>query len=1027
MTIKVSAKYVLDIDLNSEVKFFDTNNKLTALNIISDTGGYTFNINGKTLTITNGINTITVANASKLKYYKTLNDSEFKDIISDGLFNNIAPIEINRTKLNIKGATNYNDTIDLHTVSDLTKIVNKQPVLKTCDDKGFSVDGGKGNDTIIGSMYSDTIKGGTGNDFIDGNFGNDTINSGDGNDFITGGTGNDKLTGGKGEDTFIFLSGDGVDTITDADYSDTIQITGTNKEEIRFGKNGNSLEIYYDDSFDENNKIVVQNYFTKIKTGKQPMINAMGEEVEVINYSLTGTKSITGTKLDDNIVGSSSKDTIKAVGGINTVNGRGGNDSLYAGTATASKTTFIFTPGDGQDIVYSGKGEDTLVFENIDINDLSFEQGSKKNPKDLIIRYSEEDFTTVKNYFTVDTNGLITGINPKNTIKHFIANNQEYNDGFIIGTSEKDRIYVYNDSTVSKIYADNGNDIIDTDVDNLTIHCGKGNDRVSVHASGTSVYGGDGNDKIGGSGIGNVIYGGKGNDVFNIYNNYYIDTVVESQTVFVFNKGDGNDRLSSWKTNSALNFADSSFKDLKLERLGDSLVIKYNSGKDSVTLQEYYGYDYGYENINGLYTLIDKNGQEKSLDDFILEYNGVPLSAVKKYEGTNDADNIRLERVENLTVYGNNGNDKISVTATGTTVFGGNGNDEIGISGINNTIYGGKGNDKLYNWNSWSNNGAELQSKAVFIFKKGDGNDTLSFNSSESDLNFSDSKLSDLTFERLKTSLVIKYNSGKDSVTLEQYFVNPYISDYEPTFTLIDKTGTRKSLQELLEGKIISPVSTTEIIGTDYDDSINIYTDNLTVYGKKGDDMISVQASGTTVYGGDGSDDIYIYNGTNNTIHGGKGNDAFSLYFWNDGEPLENTLVFNKEDGQDILPFKANNSTLILKFNDVSITDMSVEYKGSVLVLKYNSGKDSLSFLSEDYDDYIIRDKEDTEITLNNLIESSFEIEDKNIVNADYILSQVAAFTSSNNSDLALSYDNQNTNDIPLYMPEYNKDLTTLT
>ena len=153
MAIKVSAKNVLDIDFTTNV--VDANKK-TALNV-SDLGDCLFEINDKTLTITNGDNVVTVNNAQKLKYIKSTNTIDYKDIITEGFFNNIAPITINTSKLNIKGATNYNNTVDLSGVSGLTKTVKKQKVLKTSEDKGFTVSGLKGNDTITGSKYSDTL------------------------------------------------------------------------------------------------------------------------------------------------------------------------------------------------------------------------------------------------------------------------------------------------------------------------------------------------------------------------------------------------------------------------------------------------------------------------------------------------------------------------------------------------------------------------------------------------------------------------------------------------------------------------------------------------------------------------------------------------------------------------------------------------------------------------------------------------------------------------------------------------------
>jgi Ca2+-binding RTX toxin-like protein len=64
----------------------------------------------------------------------------------------------------------------------------------------LTIDGGKGDDFIMGSNGDDVIKGGNGNDFIMGGDGNDQIHGGRGNDFIHGGNGNDKVYGDQGRD-----------------------------------------------------------------------------------------------------------------------------------------------------------------------------------------------------------------------------------------------------------------------------------------------------------------------------------------------------------------------------------------------------------------------------------------------------------------------------------------------------------------------------------------------------------------------------------------------------------------------------------------------------------------------------------------------------------------------------------------------------------------------------------------------------------------------------------------------------------
>src|SRR3954465_1810273 len=49
---------------------------------------------------------------------------------------------------------------------------------------GVTVDGGAGNDTLLGGPAADALSGGTGNDVIDGNQGADTVSLGAGNDTV---------------------------------------------------------------------------------------------------------------------------------------------------------------------------------------------------------------------------------------------------------------------------------------------------------------------------------------------------------------------------------------------------------------------------------------------------------------------------------------------------------------------------------------------------------------------------------------------------------------------------------------------------------------------------------------------------------------------------------------------------------------------------------------------------------------------------------------------------------------------------
>lgn len=82
------------------------------------------------------------------------------------------------------------------------------------------LDGGGGNDTIIGQSKDDFLYGGTGNDSVTGGDGNDAMSGGDGNDTLRGEKGNDWLYGDAGDD--LLVGGRGADTINGGAGNDRI-------------------------------------------------------------------------------------------------------------------------------------------------------------------------------------------------------------------------------------------------------------------------------------------------------------------------------------------------------------------------------------------------------------------------------------------------------------------------------------------------------------------------------------------------------------------------------------------------------------------------------------------------------------------------------------------------------------------------------------------------------------------------------------------------------------------------------------
>jgi Ca2+-binding RTX toxin-like protein len=94
---------------------------------------------------------------------------------------------------------------------------------------GATINGGDGNDHLMGSRNGDTINGGAGNDSLWGWQGNDVIIGGDGADTIDGCDGNDTLHGNGGNDSMSGYTGndqvfgdDGNDTLFGAAGNDTV-------------------------------------------------------------------------------------------------------------------------------------------------------------------------------------------------------------------------------------------------------------------------------------------------------------------------------------------------------------------------------------------------------------------------------------------------------------------------------------------------------------------------------------------------------------------------------------------------------------------------------------------------------------------------------------------------------------------------------------------------------------------------------------------------------------------------------------
>lgn len=294
-----------------------------------------------------------------------------------------------------------------------------------------TVDGGAGNDTILGSNGADLLLGGDGNDFIDGQQGNDTAflgagsdvfqwDPGDGSDVVEGQDGDDRLlfNGSAGNEIFNVAANGGrvlatrnlgnivmdLNDVERIDFnalggSDTLTVndmSGTDLQQVNIslaatigGSTGDGLaDTVIANATNGGDVIDVFGAGTSLSVvGLAAQINvsnAEGANDTLVINGLGGNDSITATTLpagvmkltidggagDDTIFGSQGADVVLGGAGNDFVFGDNGNDVAFMG---AGDDVFQWNPGDGNDTIEGQDGSDTMLFfgsgasENINI------------------------------------------------------------------------------------------------------------------------------------------------------------------------------------------------------------------------------------------------------------------------------------------------------------------------------------------------------------------------------------------------------------------------------------------------------------------------------------------------------------------------------------------------------------------------------------------------------------------------------------------------------------------------------------
>ncbi|MCI0685393.1 MAG: hypothetical protein L0Y71_25110 [Gemmataceae bacterium] len=295
----------------------------------------------------------------------------------------------------------------------------------------ITVDGGAGNDTILGSNGIDVLIGGEGNDFIDGQQGNDVAFLGAGDDVFQWdpGDGSDTVEGQDGTDTMLFngsagaeifevsANGDRVrftrnlgtivmdlndiesidlNTLGNTDTVTVNDLSGTDLVEINIDQAGTiggtagdgAADVVIVNGTNGDDVIDIVGAGTSVAVLGLPaqvnIANAEGADDALVINALGGNDDVTATTLpagvikltidgganDDALLGSQGADVFLGGDGNDFIFGDNGNDLALMG---AGDDVFQWDPGDGNDTLEGQDGVDTMLFfgsgasENVNI------------------------------------------------------------------------------------------------------------------------------------------------------------------------------------------------------------------------------------------------------------------------------------------------------------------------------------------------------------------------------------------------------------------------------------------------------------------------------------------------------------------------------------------------------------------------------------------------------------------------------------------------------------------------------------
>ena len=822
----------------------------------------------------------------------------------------------------------------------------------------MTLQGGAGDNILIGNNHGDSIDGGPGNDFLYGAGSLATLNGGAGNDVIVyqpdnqpdnvwGGAGNDELDAG-------WTTGGAAIALTDYSHNDI--------------------------------EIVIGGYGADTILGNGLANTLIGGGGDDIISGLAGNDLLYGGRGNDTLDGGSGSDTLAGGQGADVyLWGAGSGNDMITGSVLNGQDTLRLAAGISlADVKFTAVGNDmVLSLRSSGLTDkLTIKDWTKSSACPIGQLIADTESATLADGFwrafflgsDADADDTLYGLEGNHVITGLANNDVILGRGSadtLYGGSGNDTILYY--SGLAKVDGGDGNDALsaETAAAGVMINLSAG----SVCSGVEKVAGSRFNDTLSGWLGGNdTLSGGGGND--------WLISSAGSDT-FVFAAGDGNDTLRNIDDSDWICFADgwTSESLYAYKTSGNELVIACADSADILTIEDY---DFS----SGVFPhFAQADGTEILLAD--IGSGQYSFGGLDHNFATINNDNIFAANDNGVLLHGLAGNDTLTGGGGDDTLYGDYGSDTLFGRDGNDTLYGGKGNDYL---SAGSGNNLLYGEQGSDTLAAGSGSDTLVGGSNDDCYLLQENCGQALIGADSNDRLAIR--EGEKSFigyTFNYFFINTTDeADHCPEAALADNDlwldfslyGTAvlkdyagnsdaqlQSIQIWNESGAVASFNGLLGIGTQENDSRHLSdaNDNM-FFGMDGNDSIVGGNKQNYLVGGAGNDTLSGgAASSNNILLGGDGNDSISgggMFDILVGGEGDDTLLGGSKGfdvyrfaggwGRDVIvdTVATGTGTNCIDFTDLRRSDIQIAASGSSLTLSY--GDDVLQ-ITGGYAGYAIR------------------------------------------------------------------------